>query len=188
MKGVIFNVVEDAVVESHGEAAWDAILDAAGLRGSWTAIGDYPDAELLAVVRAGSGVLDVDPDELTRDLGHAALFGLARRYPAFVEPHTDPRSFLLTLNDVIHPEVRKLHPAARPPRFEFELTAEQTLLVDYHSHRPLCRLADGMIRGAAAWFGETAEVVHETCARGSDTHCRLRCTFAAARAAGTAAG
>lgn len=180
MKGVIFNVVEDAVVAGRGDDAWDAVLERSGLDGSWTAIGDYDDAELLALVEATAGMLGLDADELTRRLGHDALLGLAERYPAFLAPHAETIPFLLTLNDVIHPEVRKLHPTARPPRFAFERTGERELVVVYESHRTLCRLADGMIRGAATRYGEVAQVVHEACTRDGAPHCRLRCTFAPA--------
>ncbi len=179
MKGVIFNVVEDAVVRGRGEAAWDEILDRSGLEGSWTAIGDYPDEDLIAVIESGATLFGVDADELTTHLGHDALLELADRYPGFVAPHGSATPFLLTLNDVIHSEVRKLHPSALPPWFRFDQTGDRELLVEYHSHRPLCRLAEGMIRGAASAFGERAIVVHEACAREGAPHCRLRCTFTA---------
>ena len=32
----------------------------------------------------------------------------AKRYPEFFEPHETTLEFLLTLNEMIHPEVRKL--------------------------------------------------------------------------------
>lgn len=185
MKGVVFNLVEDAVVSTHGEAAWDALLQRAGLDGCWTAIGNYPSRHLLALVAAGSAMLDVEPDDLTRDLGRHAVLALADRNREFFTPHPEVTSLLFSLNDVIHPEVRKLNPEANPPRFDFVELGPDDLLVSYHSHRPLCALADGMIRGAATWYGQRAAVVHDACTRQGAPHCRLRCTFTPAVCAAT---
>ena len=48
----------------------------------------------------------------------------AVRYPQFFEPHDCTRSFVLTLNDIIHPEVRKLYPGADVPEFDFGIRDE----------------------------------------------------------------
>ena len=42
MKGIIFNLVEEAVTAGHGEQTWDAILEAADLGGEYTSLGNYP--------------------------------------------------------------------------------------------------------------------------------------------------
>lgn len=178
MKGIIFTLVEDAVVAEHGEGAWDALLDRAGLDGAYTALGDYPDADLDALVAAGAQMLDASPGDLTRTLGHASLLGLAGRYPHFFAPHRDARSFLLTLNDVIHPEVRKLHEDAEPPEFRFEETAPDRLRVHYVSVRRLCALAEGMIAGAGAHYGDTVTVEQAACVADGHDHCVLDVTFA----------
>jgi hypothetical protein len=180
VKGIIFTMVEEAVVAEHGEAVWDGLLTDAGLDGAYTALGDYPDAELVALVEAGSARLDVDPDDLTRHLGHAALLGLSRRYPHFFAPHDAARPFLLTLNGVIHAEVRKLHPETQPPDFWFDATDSETLLVHYRSRRRLCMLAEGMIGGAATCFGERAQITQTACLRDGADHCVLETTFTAA--------
>lgn len=180
MKGIIFNVVEDAITAEHGEAVWDSLLEAAGLEGAFTALGNYPDEDLTALVEAGAEALDVPPAELTRTLGHAALLGLAERYPQFFATHTSSRSFLLTLNDVIHPEVRKLHADAQPPDFWFDEGENGRLVVHYRSRRMLCALAEGMIMGAAAHYGEVAQVHQDSCMLDGADHCVLHVMFAAA--------
>lgn len=177
MKGVIFNIVEQAIVAEHGDDVWDALLEDAGVDGSYTALGDYPDDELLRLVAAGSTALGVPERELIRRLGRTSLHALSERYPHFLTPHTDALSFVLTLNDVIHPEVRKLHRTATPPWFDFELTAQGGLRVGYHSTRRLCDLAEGMLVGAADHYGETVTIRHESCLRDGDDTCVLHCDF-----------
>src|SRR2546425_11603111 len=120
MKGIVFNLLERTVSGKYGEETWDRLLDAAGLEGSYTAVGTYPDEELFALVGAASEALEVSPDDLVRWFGRSALPLLVERYPVFFEGHDSARSFLLTLNDVIHPEVRKLFPGTYAPSFEFD--------------------------------------------------------------------
>ena len=120
MKGVIFNLAEEVIVASYGEHTWDALLDAAGLDGSYTSLGSYPDTDLFRLVDAASSSLGTPAADVVRSLGEGALPLLAGRYPAFFDGHASTRSFVMTLNDVIHSEVRKLYPGAQVPEFDFD--------------------------------------------------------------------
>jgi hypothetical protein len=176
VKGIILNLVEEAVVAEHGEGMWDRLLDRAGVDGAYTSLGNYPDDELVRLVAAGADLLGVTPVELTLHLGNRALGGLARRYPQYFEPHANTREFLLTLNDVIHPEVRKLHPDSSPPDFWFD-DSDDGLLVHYRSERHLCRLAEGMMQGAGTHYGEVVSISHRSCMDEGDEHCTMSATF-----------
>ena len=109
LKGIIFNLVEETVSTEYGDDTWDSLLEAADVEGSYTSLGNYDDAEIHRLVDAGSEALDVPAKDLTEWLGRDALLRLSARYPHFFAPHASTRPFLLTLNDVIHPEVRKVH-------------------------------------------------------------------------------
>ena len=104
------------------------------------------------------------------------LFWLAR-YPAFFLGHTDTRSFLLTLNDIIHPEVRKLYPGADVPEFAYDTTSTDVLTIFYSSARKLCALAEGLIHGAAAHYGEDATIAQAECMHQGASRCVLRVSF-----------
>jgi hypothetical protein len=178
MKGIIFNLVEEVVSESYGADTWDALLDAAELDGSYTSLGSYPDADLFALVGAASTALGVPPDQVVRTLGEGAIPLLAERFPEFFAPHAGTRTFLLTLNDIIHAEVRKLYPDADLPAFEFDSSRDDELTLGYRSGRQLCQLAEGFIVGAARHFGETASIDQPECMHHGDAQCLLRCRFA----------
>ncbi|MBA3653310.1 MAG: heme NO-binding domain-containing protein [Actinobacteria bacterium] len=180
MKGIIFNLVEEVVTDSYGPDTWDELLDEAGLEGAYTSLGSYPDDDLHGLVRAASSQLDVPPDAVIRTIGEQALPRLATRYPGFFDGH-DCRSFLLTLNDIIHPEVRKLYPGADVPDFAYEDGAPGELFIHYRSARQLCALAEGFILGAAAHFGETVAVDQTSCMHRGDRDCVLRVRFLAVR-------
>ena len=177
MKGIIFNLVEEVVSNRFGEDAWDDLLAAARVDGAYTSLGSYPDDELFRLVAAASEKLGLPADAVVRTLGEDAIPLLADRYPAFFKGHASTKSFLLTLNDIIHPEVRKLYPGAQVPTFGFEESADDSLVMRYHSERKLCALAEGFVLGAATHFGERAGIEQPECMHRGDADCVLQCTF-----------
>jgi heme-NO-binding protein len=183
LKGIIFNLVEEVVTDRYGEDTWDALLDAAGLDGSYTSLGSYDDEQLFKLVEAAAAALGVPPDVVVRQLGEGAIPLLVDRYPAFFEDFTSAQGFLLTLNDIIHPEVRKLYPGAEVPDFDFATPEEGVLVIGYRSRRQLCALAEGFIIGAARHYGEQVDVSQPRCLLRGDDQCLIRCAFSAADAA-----
>src|ERR1051325_1639810 len=177
MKGIVFNLLEHIVRQTHGEDTWDALLDAAGLEGAYTSLGSYPDGDLLKLVGAASAALKLPADTVVRWFARNALPILAQKYPKFFEPHTSTRPFLLTLNDIIHPEVRKIYPGADVPVFDFETNSDEVLVMGYKSPRKFCSFAEGLIEGAAAHYGEEVEIEHPKCMKRGDDKCILRLAF-----------
>lgn len=181
MKGIIFNLLEEVVTAQFGDKAWDEILDSTGTDGAYTSLGNYPDEQfgtLLAALARRNGQSDQDS---LRWFGRLSLPFLARRYPELFEPHGGIRSFLLSLNDVIHAEVRKLYPGADVPTFEFDApagaAAHDTLNIHYRSKRQLCALAEGFIAGASDHYREQVTVTQSKCMlKGADA-CVLVCNF-----------
>ena len=173
MKGIVFNLLEEAVSNSYGEAAWDQLLDGAGLDGAYTSLGSYDDAEIVALVQVASRTLGIPAEDVLRWFGQQAMPLLARRYPAFFANHANTRSFLLTLNNIIHPEVRKLYPGAQTPVFDFDTSLADLLQIGYNSPRRLCALAEGFMRGVAIHFGEQVDITQPECMH----HGAERCVF-----------
>lgn len=179
MKGIIFNLAEEVVCAAHGADAWENVLDRAGLDGAYTSLGSYPDDDLHRLIRASSEALELPPADVVRAIGVGAMPLLAARYPEFFAGHETTRSFALTLNQIIHPEVRKLYPGAEVPEFGFDASDPEVLVVEYRSARRLCALAEGFLHGAAAHFGEQAQLHHEQCMHDGHASCVIRCEFTA---------
>jgi len=177
VKGIIFNLAEEVVTQAHGARIWDDVLERAGFVGAYTSLGSYPDEELMGLVRAASEILGVPKQVVVRDVGEGAIPLLAVRYPQFFAPHTTTRQFVLTLNDIIHPEVRKLYPGANVPEFDFETSDADALVIGYRSSRQLCALAEGFIIGAATHYGEQAEVEQTQCMHSGAASCAILCRF-----------
>lgn len=177
MKGIIFTVLAEVVTEQHGPRVWDQLLDAAGIDGAYTSVGTYPDDELERLVAAAAERLGTDREDVLRWFGRHAIPRFRSRYPAIFRRHETTRSLLLSLNDVIHPQVRKLFPGAYAPEFDYQDVAERSLALEYQSTRMLCSFAEGLVLGAADHFGETVVVTHTSCARRGDEVCVLACEF-----------
>jgi hypothetical protein len=180
MKGIIFNLLEQVVREEYGDAAWDGLLDATGLDGAYSSLGNYPDEHVDRLVAAASTALGRPPNDIIRWFGQKALPLLALRYPQFFRGHDSVLTFLLTLNDTIHWEVRKIYPGAQVPVFTFDTTTAGVLVMEYQSSRQLCALAHGFMEAAVAHFGEEIEVTQPLCRLRGDTRCEFRVARAAA--------
>ena len=171
MKGVVFNLLEDVVTEEAGEAAWEKALSDSGVDGVYTSLGTYSHEELVALgeciaVQQGSNV-----DETITWFGRKALPKLASAYPELFDPHSSILPFLATLNDIIHPEVRKLYPGADVPVFDYRLVESDRMLMGYRSNRGLCTFGQGLIEGAAKHYSQKVEVAQPTCQKRGDVEC-----------------
>ncbi len=178
MKGIIFNLLEAVVSKKYGANTWDDLLDAAQLEGAYTSLGNYPDAELFKLVGAASAALKLPPEAIVKWFGNEMLPLLAGHYPQLFTPHKTARAFILTLNNVIHPEVKKLYPGADTPDFDFDASSPDVLVMNYRSKRKLCALAEGLAEGAAAHFSETVQIAHPECMHHGAARCRLELRFA----------
>lgn len=177
MKGIVFNLLEVVVTKKYGANTWDDLLDATQLDGAFTSLGNYPDADLFKLVGAASAALKLPPEAIVKWFGTEILPLLAGHYPQLFTPHKTSRAFILTLNNVIHPEVKKLYPGADTPDFDFDANSPDVLVMHYRSKRKLCALAEGLVEGAAAHFGEVAHIHHPECMHRGAEHCRLELSF-----------
>lgn len=177
MKGVVFNLLEEVVCKELGENAWDRLLDDACVDGAYTSLGSYPDDQLERLVAAAAIGVDSSSGDILRWFGRYAIPLLQGRYPVFFDGHASARSFVLTLNSIIHPEVRKLYPGARCPAFHFSDSPDGDLILQYASPRKMCMLAHGFLEGAAAFFGECSDIRHVSCMNTGGLRCELAVSF-----------
>lgn len=175
MKGVVFNMLEYAVERGQGPDEWDDLLATAGVGGAYTAVGSYPDEELGKLVTALAARMAVEPGEAIRWFARASVPFLVERYPEFFRNHRSVRSFLGTLDSIVHPEVRKLYPGAVAPSFDVRILPDGSVSLAYRSPRALCTFAQGLVEGSATHFGEEVTVHHRRCVHRGDDVCELVC-------------
>jgi hypothetical protein len=126
--------------------------DVRGLR--YDGAATYPHGDLLELAARVAQAASLPRGDLLRSFG-VHLFGrFAAIYPVFFVDVDSAFGFLREINGHVHDEVQKLHPEAHFPRFECVSRAPDGLEMTYRSSRPLADLAEGLIRGCIAYFGE----------------------------------
>ena len=173
MKGVLFNVVEDVVTEVFSADVWDDVVDRAGVGGAYTSLGTYPDAELVHLVDETAAAAKKSVPDTLRLAGHLGFAHLVRRSPHLLDGLDDWKAVLNSLDDIIHPEVRKIYPESDVPGFATEPDGD-ALMVVYTSRRRLCALAEGLMTGSGKWFDTDLSVTHLECVHAGDSRCLMR--------------
>lgn len=173
MKGIVFNMLNDMVEEQFGLQTWQNLLDANDLSGIYIATDSYPDQELVALVTSASEALNTPPADLIRAFGKFMIGGFVEGYGIYFAAHDNLRDFLLSVDRVIHVEVRKLYPGAATPQFLYDESCPDELVMIYRLPRKLCHLAEGLIEGSADYFKQDYTLVHDTCMHNGSPHCRM---------------
>lgn len=160
MKGIIFVELLKMAEDLLGEDRVDAAIEGAALPsgGAYTSVGNYPCAELTALVQGFSAESGLPPAELQRVFGHWMMRAFATHYPEFFRTNPDALGMLQSIEAEIHVEVRKLYPDSELPRFDARRTAPDRLELDYTSPRPLAPFCHGLIEGCLAHYGTTADI------------------------------
>jgi heme-NO-binding protein len=127
---------------------------------AYSPLQSYPDGDLLALVARTSEAGGVPVPDVLRRFGSHLFQTLATLYPVFVDGVESPLELLGAIETSVHGEVKKLYPDAEFPRFEVR-AAPGRLEMTYRSRLPLADLAEGMIRGCIAWFGDDVAVARE---------------------------
>src|SRR5262245_1791293 len=151
MKGVILNEFTDFAESDFAAALTSRQLS--GPDGGWDANARYDPQALTGLIGRVSSATGIATPEVLRRFG-THLFGrFAALYPVFFLDGTSCLDFLAGIDTAIHGEVQKLYPDAEFPRFECARTTDR-LELTYRSELGLADLAEGLLLGCIAYFGE----------------------------------
>jgi len=154
MKGVIFNITENFIVDKFGEDTYDEIINSCSLitKEPFVGPGTYPDSDLIQIIQKASQILGIGMDDFFKQLGQYAFLQLAKILPDYVTPYHHPKDFLKTVGDIIHVEVRKLYKDAELPVFKYQEPSPSELIITYYSERKMYAFMEGLINGVAEYF------------------------------------
>ena len=163
MRGIVFTEFVSLVEEKFGMVMADQVLRSPGLStgGSYTSVGQYDHREMLTLVGALAEHTGLPADELCKVFGEWLFPKLAAGFEFGVKPYADAFTFLASLDGLIHAEVRTLYPDAELPHVPVVRLDSHELVMEYRSHRPFADVAEGLLRGCLAWFGERAALRRE---------------------------
>lgn len=175
MKGVVFTEFIEMVEDKFSADIADQIIEEADLPsgGVYTSVGTYDHVEMIALLDCLARSTNKPASDLQRMFGEHLFGRFHAAYPHFFIGIESAFGFLHKVEEYIHVEVRKLYPDAELPKIHIEHQEPRCMHLTYQSSRPFSPLAEGLIRGCVAHFGETVDIDKEDVSHGQGTAVRF---------------
>lgn len=163
MLGVILTGLYDLVEETFGLEVLDEMIVSSELAddGIYSGIGSYPHSDMVRLVQHLSLIVNIPAETLMRIYGAHLFEFLVKSHSHYLSMLTSSFDVFSHLDGMIHVTVAKLYPEAEVPSFSCEVIAKDTVRLSYHSDRPFASVAEGLIEGCGAYFGEQLIVTRD---------------------------
>jgi hypothetical protein len=161
MKGVVFTEYMEFIEEQFGFDTVDEMIEKSGVSGVYTQAGNYEFSELFAMVSALAEITSKPLGFLVEAFAKNLFPKLVTIYPKPVQNYNNTFDFIAHVDDVVHPEVKKLYPDTELPEFKLVSRTENELVTIYISAKPLMDLARGLMIGCATHYKEELDVQYE---------------------------
>lgn len=173
MKGMVFNLLEDFIVDNFSQDKFEDIYASTTLKTKdpFVGPGTYPDEDFLALVGVACSKLNIPVADAVRGFGKYCFPKLVEIEPSFVNKPINAKEFLKTIHNIIHVEVKKLHPDAELPVIEYKDIEKNKLQMIYKSSKKLCLFAEGLIEGCGEHYKEKIDFKQSKCCNRGDEHC-----------------
>ena len=161
MKGIIYTELLEFLETNHGyKFANDLIAQSNDPEnGAYSSIGYYDDQNLYNLLDTLSDLTNTPKDALLLKFGYHLFHRLAETHPKLIESYNNLFDLLSSLDNTIHVSVNKIYPDTITPRFIVKERTNHKLVMIYKSSRNLVNLAEGLIKGCAAFYGENISIV-----------------------------
>jgi len=160
MKGVITIALREMIMEKYGKEKWEAILKNADLDTSLVMlpISDIDDKIVLKIINSVCEILNISLVQSADAFGEYWVTVYAQKlYHSYFINVKTAKEFLLKM-DLVHVITTKNIHGAHPPRFEYELKGDKTLIMKYKSERNLIDIFVGLIKGVGKYYKEDLKV------------------------------
>lgn len=161
MKGVVFTQFIEMMEEKFGFDTVDETLEKANVSGVYTQAGNYPANELILLVEELSKITNIPVNDLVCAYGEYLFPVLIKIYPEPIKKYNNTFEFISNVDNVVHPEVKKLYPDSDLPEFEEISHDDKELKVIYKSNKPLMEFAKGLMLSCSKHYNENIEVTYE---------------------------
>lgn len=161
--GMVFTEFLEMVESRWSPALADQLLTATrpASGGTYTAVGNYPHQEMLALLGELARLTQQPVPLLVQAFGEHLFGRFLSLYPALFADRPDCFSLLASVDAQIHREVHKLYPNAELPTFTVEAQEPDRLVLGYRSARGMADLAEGLIRGCIHHYAEPLQLHRE---------------------------
>ena len=160
MKGLVFTEFIEMMEKDFGFEVADRVIENSDTtsKGVFTGVGTYPSRDMVSLLTQLSMEINQPAPDLLVHFGKHLFNSFSRIYAHLITDVRDTFSLLQQIEDFIHVEVKKLYPDAQLPSIDTRMVGADTMELIYRSRRKFAHLANGLIMGCAACFGETLEI------------------------------
>jgi predicted hydrocarbon binding protein len=161
MNGLLFTEFMEMVETTWSFDMVDTLIDRSQVSsgGIYTAVGSYPQEEMVALINALAEATETPTDQIERAFGKYLFRRIALEYPQYFTGIRDSFQFLARIDEIVHTIVRRHFPDTDPPTIIVEQSPSR-LSLTYFSESPFIHLAKGLIEGCISHFGG-GEVLHQ---------------------------
>lgn len=179
MQGIIFNALEEFVLENADMEVWNSVIEDSGVTsgGAYTSGVTYEDAEIVALASTLCEKLNLPLNDGLKVFGEFLFKFLLTRGPVEIKSYETSQTLLKDLEDVIHRDVKRIQPEAYTPFFEYTPKNENEGELLYRSKRKLCPVAEGLILGLAKHFSQEVSLKHTQCMHDDHEACKWDVVF-----------
>jgi hypothetical protein len=179
MQGIIFNALEEFVLETANMEVWNSILASSNLKsgGIYTSGVNYEDSEIVSLATSLCEKLGIPLVDGLKLFGKYLFGFLLNRGPIELASYPNTQALLENLETVVHKDVKRIHPDAYTPFFVYTPINENEGELSYSSKRKLCFVAEGLLEGAAEHYGQSVQMTHFECMHDGAKSCKWKVTF-----------
>jgi predicted hydrocarbon binding protein len=162
---VIFDFLRDYVIERHGgEETWKALLKANGYGYKiFFPVTEYRDEELVALAKSAAEALHTPLPAVLEDFGAYVGNKLMTFYHMYTrDEQWKTFDVIENAGGCIHNAIHKHNSMRKPPKLSAHRETDDLLVLRYQSHRKMCDVVKGVIRGLGERYGESFHI-EETC-------------------------
>lgn len=160
MYGMVNKALRGLVLERFGQEGWEMVRAGAGAPADFESFTEYDDSLTYGLVGAAVEVLELPAEKLLHEFGEYWVLNVARKSYADLmsKVGSDFLSFVQGL-DQMHSRMKVTFPGYSPPSFRIEVTARDSVQLDYYSDREgLVPFVEGLLHGLGTYFGQEIRV------------------------------
>jgi predicted hydrocarbon binding protein len=174
MHGIIFGELKRLVDAKLGGDSWRRLIHSAGLGSKvYMPIGEYPDADAVAIVSAIAKTTGKGIKPVLEEFGEFIAPNLIALYRHMVKPEWRTLDLLENTEATIHRVVRLRNPGAHPPQLKTVRSGDE-VVITYSSQRRMCGIAIGIVRGLARHYNENVAIDELSCMLQAAASCQIR--------------
>ncbi len=158
MKGILPKLMQNFLADAYGKEIAQAMHEEMG-NPVFLPTESYPDQALMQMADFVAERAGTSQREIFMNLGKYTIGQFHKLYRRYFKAK-DLKEFYLTMNDT-HARLTKEFPGIHPPRFTYEDKGD-ALVMTYHSRRGYPDYFEGILRGAAAFYGKNPDIKVET--------------------------